>query len=94
MKTNFECKVKYTKIDYRYGKEKKVTESYLVNAVSFSDAEEIIFKQLEKFISGEFVIVSIKRVNFSDIVTDMGEMFYSCKISFMSIDENAGKEKK
>ena len=40
----FECKVRYAKIDEKSGKEKTVTESYLVDAVSFTEAEDRIFK--------------------------------------------------
>ena len=91
----FECKVKYAKIDEKSGKDKTVTESYLVDAVSFSDAEERIFKELEKLISGEFTVVAIKRVNYSDVLTnETGDRYYKVRVTFSAIDEAAGSEKK
>ena len=94
MKTQFECKIKYTKIDEKTGKEKRVTETYLVDAINFSEAETRIYTEMEKYISGEFTVLDIKRANYTDVWSDIGERFYHCRVSFMSIDEAAGKEKK
>jgi hypothetical protein len=95
MQNWFECKIRYTKIDEKTGKEKKVTEPYLVDAISFTEAETRIFKEMEACISGDFTVVSIRRSNYSDIVTtDGGEKWYKGKVTFMTIDESVGKEKK
>lgn len=91
----FECKVKYSKIDEKSGKEKTVTEAYLIDAVSFSDAEERVFKEMESLISGEFMVVAIKRVNYSDIFCNNdGERYYKARVTFSAIDEASGSEKK
>ena len=62
----FECKVSYEKI-MEDGKQKKVTEPYLVDALSFTEAEARIIEELTPFISGEFVIKDIKRAKLSEI---------------------------
>ena len=62
----FECKVRYQKID-ESGKEKNVRESYLVDAVTFTDAEKIINQKLEEFISGEFIVTNINKSSLTDV---------------------------
>ncbi len=95
MQNLFECKVKYTKIDELSGKEKKVTETYLIDAVSFTEAESRIYKEMESMISGEFLITGIRKANYTDIFPfDDGDTWFKSKISYVSIDEEGGKEKK
>jgi hypothetical protein len=90
----FECKVKYNKI-LESGKEKLVTETYLLQAVSFTDAEKRIYEEMEKLISGEFLVIAIKRANYSEIVPDNGgDVWYKGKVNFLALDETAGREKK
>lgn len=89
----FEVKVKYEKT-MPDGSRKKVNEPYLVDAVSFSDAETRINKVLEPYISGVFFVNSIKIANYSDIIKNENEdRWFKCKVSFINIDEN-GKERK
>lgn len=91
----FECKVKYEKIDQSSGKTKKVTEPYLIDAVTFSEAEERIYKSLEEMISGEFMVKSIAKANISDVFEyEAGELWFKCKVSYVDVDEESGKEKK
>jgi hypothetical protein len=93
----FECKVRYHKIDERTGKEKIVNEPYLVDAITFGEAEERIFKEMEAYISGEFTVTNIRKANITDIFPNEeqgGDRWYKAKVTFMSIDEAAGKEKK
>jgi len=95
MQNLFECKVKYNKIDELSGKEKKVTETYLIDAVSFTEAETRIYKEMESMIRGEFLITGIRKANYTDIFTfDDGDRWFKSKISYVSVDEEAGKEKK
>jgi len=95
MQNWFECKIRYTKIDEKTGKEKKVNEPYLVDAISFTEAEERIYREMEAYISGEFTVTNIRKANYTDIFpNEDGERWYKCKVTFMSIDEAAGKEKK
>jgi hypothetical protein len=91
----FECKVKYTKIDETTGKEKKVTEPYLIDAVSFTDAESRIYKEMETYVSGEFSISNIKVVKFAELLpNESGDRWFRVKLVYVSIDEEAGKERK
>jgi hypothetical protein len=91
----FECKVRYTKIDDKSGKEKKVNEPYLVDAISFTEAEERIYKELSVYISSEFTVTNIRKASYTDIFPfEDGERWYKCKVTYVSVDEEAGKEKK
>ena len=95
MQNLFECKVKYTKTDENTGKEKKVTETYLIDAVSFTEAESRLYKEMEMMISGEFIVTGIRKANYTDIFPfDDGDRWFKSKISYVSVDEDAGKEKK
>lgn len=94
MQTWFEVKVKYVKID-NDGRERKVSESYLVDAVSFTDAEARIIQQMQQVIRGEFHIDNIKKSNIIEIFpAESGEFWYKARIAIVTIDEKAGKEKK
>ena len=94
MQTWYECKVKYLKID-QGGFERKGSDNYLIDAVSFTDAEARIFKQMNELTSGDFQVMNIKRSNITEVmVDDDREWMYKAKISFVSIDEGCGKEKK
>ncbi len=94
MQTWFECKVKYVKVDDD-GRERKVSEVYLVDAVSFTDAETRIIKQMETMVRGEFMVDNIKKSNIVEIFPhENGEWWYKARIGIVTIDEKAGKEKK
>ena len=62
----FECKVKYDKM-MENGMQKKVNEPYLVDALSFTEAEARIIKEMTPFISGEFSVSAVKRANISEL---------------------------
>jgi len=94
MQTWFECKVKYVKVDDD-GRERKVSEVYLVDAVSFTDAETRIIQQMETMVRGEFMVDNIKKSNIVEIFpNESGEWWYKARIGIVTIDEKAGKEKK
>jgi len=94
MNTWFECKVKYQKTD-ETGKDKMVSELYLIDAISFTEAESRINKELEPYISGEFFVATIKIANFSELVPDEnGDRWFKCKVTFISIDEEKGVERR
>ena len=57
MHTWFECKIRYEKV-MENGMNKKVTEPYLVDALSFTEAEARIIEEITPYISGEFTAVS------------------------------------
>jgi hypothetical protein len=95
LNTWFECKVRYIKVDENTGKEKKVTEPYLVDAVSFTEAESRIHEEMQTMIRGDFQVTNIRKADYSDLFPNFaGDRWYKCKVSHMSVDENAGKEKK
>lgn len=90
----FECKVKLEKtVDD--GKIVKVGESYLVDALSFTEAEERMVDEMKPFISGDFQIANIKRVKISELFfNDQGDKWYRCKVNFVTFDEEKGVEKR
>lgn len=95
MLTLFECKIRYEKMDQLSGKEKMVTETYLFDAITYTEAEERIHRQMPEFISGDFFIVGIRKAKYAEILpNDGGDRWFKAKVSFITIDEKAGKEKK
>lgn len=94
MQTWFECKVKYLNVDEN-GCERKVTDTYLLDAVSFTDAETRISEQMAQLTNGEFQVMDVKMSSISEvIITNDGEWWYKAKICLVSIDEKGGREKK
>ncbi len=93
--TLYECGIRY-KRTMENGMTKKVTELYLVDALSFAEAEGRITKEMEPYISGDFDVVTIKRTNYSEIVEGLStaDKWFKAKLNFISIDEKSGKEKK
>ena len=90
----FECKIKYEKTA-EDGKIVKVNESYLVDALTFSEAEERINKEMEPFISGEFSVANIRRARINEMFfNENGDKWYRCKVFFISLDEEKGIEKR
>lgn len=90
----FECKVSYEKT-LENGMQKKVTEPYLVDALSFTEAEARIIEELKPYISGEFSIADIKRAKYNELFfNDNGDRYYKAKIQFITLDEKNGTEKK
>ena len=96
MHTWFECKIRYEKV-MENGMNKKVTEPYLVDALSFTEAEARIIEEMTPFISGEFTVSDIKRANYSELFPseeEAADRWFKCKLVFITLDENSGAEKK
>ena len=92
--TWFECKVRYDKT-LENGLQKKVTEPYLVDALSFTEAEARIIKEITPFINGEFEIANIKKAKINEMFFDEnGDKWYKAKVNFITLDEKSGMEKK
>lgn len=93
--TLYECGIRYERT-MENGMTKKVTELYLVDALSFAEAEGRITKEMEPYISGDFDVFTIKRTNISEIVEGLStaDKWFKAKLNFISIDEKSGKEKK
>lgn len=94
MHTWFECKVRYEKV-MENGMNKKVTEPYIVDALSFTEAENRIIEIVSDYVSGEFTISDIKRANYSEVFfNESGDKWYKAKVQFITIDEKTAVEKK
>lgn len=96
MHTWFECKIRYERV-MENGMNKKVTEPYLVDALSFTEAEARIIEEMTPFISGEFTISDIKRANYSELFPsdeESADRWFKCKLIFITLDEKSGAEKK
>ena len=91
----FECKVSYDR-QGESGLLEKVTESYLIDAMSFTEAEKRINIEMKPFISGgEFLVANIKRVKIADMFRDArGDKWYRCKVMFISFDDEKGVAKR
>lgn len=90
----FECKVSYEKM-LENGMQKKVTESYLVDALSFTEAEARIIEEMKPYITGEFIVTAIKRCKISELFfNENGDRYYRCKLNYITLDEKSGREKK
>ena len=90
----FECKVRYEKL-LENGMQKMVTEPYLVDALSFTEAEARIIQEITPYMSGEFTISNIKRVKYAEsFFNDEGDRYYKMRLYFISLDEKSGAEKK
>lgn len=90
----FECKVSYDRTAEN-GMVKRVKEPYLVDALSFTEAEARIVEEIRPYISGEFVVADIKRVRLSELFFNPeGDRYYKIKVYFVTLDEKSGAEKK
>tara|TARA_B100000401_G_scaffold437289_1_gene382546 strand:+ start:2556 stop:3032 length:477 start_codon:yes stop_codon:yes gene_type:complete len=90
----FTVKVKYTK-QFQNGTLKRVSEPYLLGALSFTDAEARIYEELGTRIRGEFHILGITRTEIQDIFAyDDTGIWYKCKISYLVENDENEKQKK
>ena len=92
----FICKIRYEKV-MEDGLQKKVTEQYVVDALSFSEAEANIIEEMSSYISGEFEVVEIDRCVYKEIFfsdDEAADKWYKAKLKFVTIDEKTDKEKK
>ena len=92
----FECRIKYEKT-MDDGLQKKVSETYVVDALSFTEAEQCIMEEMSSYISGEFEVADIKKAVYKEIFfsdADMADRWYKTKLQFITIDEKTEKEKR
>lgn len=91
----FECKVRYEKT-VENGAVKKVNEPYLVDALTFTEAEARIIEEITPFItSGDFSVSAVKRTKISEIFfDDSADKWYLVKVAFITIDEKTAVEKR
>ena len=92
----FECRIAYEKV-MEDGLQKKVSESYVVDALSFTEAEKRIMEEMSSYISGEFTIKDIKIAPYKEIFfsdEELADRWYKAKLEFITIDEKTEKEKR
>ena len=90
----FECKINYEKV-LETGMQRNVSEPYLVDALSFTEAEARIIEEIKPFISGEFSVSNIRRRKFTEtFLNETGDRYYDAKLSFITLDEKSGGEKR
>jgi len=90
----FECKISYDKTQEN-GEIAKVTEPYLVDALSFTEAEARIIEEVKPYISGEFTVADIKRARLAELFFySKGDRYWKAKVYFITLDEKSGTEKK
>ncbi|WP_418988060.1 DUF4494 domain-containing protein [Bacteroides heparinolyticus] len=92
----FLCKIRYEKMTEN-GIIKMVSEKYLVDSLSFSEAEARIIEDITPFISGEFTVSDIKRANYSELfpcTEESADKWYEGRLAFITLDEKNGKEKR
>ena len=94
--TWFKTKVKYQKT-MEDGSEKVVSEAYVVDALSFTEAESAIIDEMSVYVSGELKVSNLGKASYNEILfsdVDDDDKFYTCKLQFITIDEKSYKEKR
>lgn len=90
----FECKASYDKMQPS-GAVKRVNEPYLVDALTFTEAESRFIEELSPGISGEFTVSAVKKTKISEIFfNERGDRYYKVKVYYSSIDPQTGADKK
>lgn len=92
----FQCTIKYEKT-LENGLVKKVSEPYLVDAISFTEAEKRIIEEIKPFMTGIFEVSDIKRAHYAELfesTDESADRFFKAKLQFITLDEKSGKEKK
>lgn len=91
-----ETRLRYDKIDER-GKVKKVNEPYLVDALSFTEAEARITEEMQPYISGEFSVAAVKKAKIAEVFGldyDEDGKWWKIRAAFITLDEKSGCEKR
>ena len=92
----FLCKVRYDKL-MENGMNKKVTGSYLVDAMSHTEAEARIIEEIKFYVSNEFTVAGIVPSNYSEVFfsdEEKADRWFKCKLAFITLDEKSGTERR
>lgn len=92
----YECKVRYEKT-LEDGYQKKVAEAYVVDALSFTEAEKRVIEEMSAYINGEIEVTAIKIAPYKEVVFSgkaEHDKFYRVRCDFIVFDEKTNKEKK
>lgn len=96
MHTWFECKIRYERV-MENGMNKKVTEPYLVDALSHTEAETRIIEEQKPYTQGGFEVTAVRKMNYSELFFNddpAADRWYKVKLAFITLDEKNGSEKK
>lgn len=94
--TWFECKVRYEKTQ-EDGSDKLVNELYVVDALSFTEAEASIIDNMAVYVYGELKIANINPANYNEIFfsdIDDDDLWFKARLAFITIDDKKDKEKR
>ena len=92
----FECKVRFEKT-METGLLKKVTETYMVDALSFTEAERRFIEEMKPYISGEFTVTDIRRSRLTEVLEAAdaaADRWFKAKVAYITLDEKTGGEKR
>lgn len=92
----FECKIRYEKV-MNNGAQKRVTEQYVVDAMSFAEAEERIIEEMSAYVSGGFEVIGVRKAAYKEVFVSDNEQddrYYKAKLAFITVDERSGEEKR
>lgn len=93
MKNWYECKVRY-EITTDSGSTKRVTESYLVDALSCTEAEARVIKEVDSYAGGTLNVLSVKKTNYKEVFLSSLSYprFFKMKVAFITLNEDSGEE--
>lgn len=91
--TFFEVKIKIDKV-LDDGTEKKVSETYALDACTFTEAEARITKEMYPYVVGDFDVTHEKKALYDEVVFNEGELYFLVKYNLITIDEKSGREKR
>lgn len=92
----FETTVRYER-QTEDGGQKMVNELYVVDALSFGEAEEAVTREMQAYVSGEFNVKNISPANYGEVFfsdNDADDRWYKAKLTFITLDEKTAKEKR
>ena len=92
----FECKIRYDKT-MDDGKVKRVTETYMVDAITFTEAERRFLEEVEPFMSGEYEVSDIKKAKIAELMASNDgndDRWFKAKVAFITLDEKTAVEKR
>ena len=91
----FECKVSSDKT-MENGLVKRVTDAYVIEALSFTEAEARVIEYIRPYINGEFEVKAVGRKKYSEVFyndNDAADLWFHAKVMFVTLDEKTGEEK-
>lgn len=95
MRNFIECKIRFEKT-MENGMNRKVTESYLVDALSFTEAEARIIEEKSPSITGEFQVTAVKQEKYSELFTsdeESADKYFKFKLNYLTVDKKGNVKK-